>query len=1001
MKKLFSLLFVALLTLSAGAATVTFDFTSNGWGLPEGSANGATAEAQFTNGDGYTITLAATTSYYYNSNGFLMLGKSGSTLTFPAFDQKVVKIEVTGTGNASTSVKQNIYVGETAVSTETTGAKDVTNVYEIDEDYQTVGTIYTLKVTSAHNTQISKIVVTFEGTVEAPVFNPNGGEFTGSLAVTLSSASEPCDIFYFEGTPDGDWANYTHYSGEFYVTETKTYTAYASKGGVMSDYTTVTFTKVNPQVATPTFETPSGTFDDEQIVTINCATNGATIMYKINDGEYQEYDGAFSVTETSTIKAYGALEGYDNSDVATVTYTKNEPAPAASYELVTDVTTLQAGDKIALVGLNQGNAYVMSVKKSNNFGADAIVIENNKFSTDKAAVITLEQPNDSVWNLKVSAKDENGAAVEGYLYAAGSDKNYLKVEKTVDANGNANAAITAGENDAASIVFQGTNPRNVVQYNGGSTLFSCYASASQLPVYIYKQTSEVVLPAAPTISPESQEFTDPIEVTITNNEPGATVMYALNDGEFTEYTAAIPVSETTTVKAYATKDGVNSEMATATYTYKPAAITVATLAEVNALDSAAVFTFTGNIVVTFRNNSNIFVRDNANNSALIYQNGLDTAIDKGTTIAPNWGGTKTIYFNETEIINLENFTANGTQEVLPFERQSISSADYAAYVVIKNVAIDSTYVWGNRNTYVTNTGVIVRDNWQKGFSPETGKTYDIIGIVSAYQGTTVLNIVEVVGYVPEVNEVSTIAEATELGTGEEFTYVSEAVVVYQPAGDLRYTWIKDNSGYSLIYDFKKTVPAMEQGTVLKEGWSAQVDIYNGAKQFVSPQNVEASDDPAIVVNPIETATVTTADVHKYIIMKGQTLTATVNKTWANADGLLFYNKFNLPDSVLTIEEGKTYDVVGMVTTYTVSGEVVPEVFIISVTEVAAQQWALGDVNHDTFVNVADVTALIKYILTSGAEPEEFYTEQANVDGDEAGVLNVADVTSLIQVVLNQ
>jgi len=58
---------------------------------------------------------------------------------------------------------------------------------------------------------------------------------------------------------------------------------------------------------------------------------------------------------------------------------------------------------------------------------------------------------------------------------------------------------------------------------------------------------------------------------------------------------------------------------------------------------------------------------------------------------------------------------------------------------------------------------------------------------------------------------------------------------------------------------------------------------------------------------------------------------------------------------------------------------------------------LGDVNHDHAVNVADVTDLIKYILTSGSEPEVFYPEEANVDGIEP--INVADVTALIQSIL--
>ena len=66
-------------------------------------------------------------------------------------------------------------------------------------------------------------------------------------------------------------------------------------------------------------------------------------------------------------------------------------------------------------------------------------------------------------------------------------------------------------------------------------------------------------------------------------------------------------------------------------------------------------------------------------------------------------------------------------------------------------------------------------------------------------------------------------------------------------------------------------------------------------------------------------------------------------------------------------------------------------------EAPQPEWQLGDVNHDHAVNVADVTDLIKYILTSGSEPEVFYPEQANVDGIEP--INVADVTALIQSIL--
>ncbi len=162
MKKNLRLTLVALLTLFCGnvlAQDVVLDFTTNEWGLPEGSKNKETAEKEFTNGT-YTIKLSASDGYYFNNTtNFLMLGKTNSTLTLPKFDFAVSKIEVVGTSGASASVKQNIFVDDVAVSQETTGAKDVTNTYSIDANYQAAGTVYVFKVLSSHNTQISTIKV--------------------------------------------------------------------------------------------------------------------------------------------------------------------------------------------------------------------------------------------------------------------------------------------------------------------------------------------------------------------------------------------------------------------------------------------------------------------------------------------------------------------------------------------------------------------------------------------------------------------------------------------------------------------------------------------------------------------------------------------------------------------------------------------------------------------------------------------------------------------------
>ena len=165
------------------AQEVTLDFTTNDdWGFPVGSANKATDAASFTNADGYTVTAQAPDGYYFNTQGYLMLGKEGASLTLPAFNFKVSRIDVVGRSGASSSTIQNIFVGETAVSTETTGA-DKTNEYTINEAYRAAGTIYTLKVLSAHNTQITKILVYKEGT--SAKSNPNLAFSSSSATATL------------------------------------------------------------------------------------------------------------------------------------------------------------------------------------------------------------------------------------------------------------------------------------------------------------------------------------------------------------------------------------------------------------------------------------------------------------------------------------------------------------------------------------------------------------------------------------------------------------------------------------------------------------------------------------------------------------------------------------------------------------------------------------------------------------------------------------------------
>jgi len=232
-------------------------------------------------------------------------------------------------------------------------------------------------------------------------------------------------------------------------------------------------------VATPVITPNGGQFTNQVEVSMSCATEGAQIIYTINNGDEITYNGPFTLTESATVKAYAATDDAE-SEMATAEFTIVK-VEEATYTLVTDVTTLADGDKIIIVNANEaGEAYAMGAVADNKnyFQQVAVTIADNlTITTSDANVITLGANGDN-WTLK---------ATEGYLAAKSSKDNYLTANAEADSN--AIAAITINEN-VASIVFQGNYTRNDLRYNATASRFSCYgANTNQAPVYIYKAES--------------------------------------------------------------------------------------------------------------------------------------------------------------------------------------------------------------------------------------------------------------------------------------------------------------------------------------------------------------------------------------------------------------------------------------------------------------------------------------------------------------------------------
>jgi|GEM_PF-5742932 len=146
------------------------------------------------------------------------------------------------------------------------------------------------------------------------------------------------------------------------------------------------------------------------------------------------------------------------------------------WTLVTDASKLSAGNKIIIVASDYNYA-LSTTQNDNNRGQIAITKSDDKntlAANSNVQIITLEVGTSSgAFALNVG---------DGYLYAASSSKNYLRTQTTNNANSSWTITIVDG---VATIVAQGSNTRNTMQYNQSSSLFSCYASASQKALSIY------------------------------------------------------------------------------------------------------------------------------------------------------------------------------------------------------------------------------------------------------------------------------------------------------------------------------------------------------------------------------------------------------------------------------------------------------------------------------------------------------------------------------------
>lgn len=217
--------------------------------------------------------------------------------------------------------------------------------------------------------------------------------------------------------------------------------------------------------------------------------NELAVTYRVSNSNVATIDetsGEITLVAAGQTTVYAEFAGNDEYKEGSASYMlvvkEKSIAGSDKFELVTDASTLSAGDIIILVGSDKGSYYALgTTQNNNNRAAEAVSIETDGTIIPGSTVqqITLEEG----WYFNVGS---------GYLYAASSSSNHLKTEANADDNAKATIVIADGD---ATITFQGTNTRNILRYNpnNNNPIFSCYASSStagSLP-QIYRKVKDV------------------------------------------------------------------------------------------------------------------------------------------------------------------------------------------------------------------------------------------------------------------------------------------------------------------------------------------------------------------------------------------------------------------------------------------------------------------------------------------------------------------------------
>lgn len=277
-------------------------------------------------------------------------------------------------------------------------------------------------------------------------------------------------------------------------------------------------------------------------------------------------------------------------------------------------------------------------------------------------------------NFSISTSDVNGTITSIKINASrAKGAKGAKVSSTlaVSVGGNQYGKDVSLTESPTSYFFEGSSSGEVkISIKSVST--AAYIKSIEI-TYTSSSSSSV---AAPTITPTSKEFAAPFTATIASITKDATIYYTLDGSDpiasttrqtYTSAGVSIPAA-TTTLKAFASLNGENSSVASATYTFTGAYANLAALKAVAKSGNTYKVQLT-DAIVTLTNGSNCYIED-ATAGILYYKK--SHGYNEGDKLNGVATVTYTVYEGQNEITSLEGDITKEADATIPCTTVTLS-----------------------------------------------------------------------------------------------------------------------------------------------------------------------------------------------------------------------------------------------------------------------------------------------------------------------------------------